>query len=53
MIQSTEKAEETKSDYMARNLTGHWTEARVSEPLRVESSLAALIARSVNSSVRR
>jgi hypothetical protein len=52
VIQLTVKVRVRRNGYVARNLTTHSTEARVSWPLIVELAIAGLNARSVNSSVR-
>ncbi|HEU0143437.1 MAG TPA: hypothetical protein VFQ47_01510 [Nitrososphaera sp.] len=52
MIESTMKAQTRQNGYVERNLTTHWTGARVSVYFIVELFVAALSARPVNSSVR-
>jgi hypothetical protein len=52
VIQFTAKAQETKNGDGGRNLTTHWTGARVSRSFIVELAVAALCARPVNSGVR-
>ena len=53
MLESALKTNERQNAYGGRNLTTHWTEARVSRSLIVNLSVPTLIARSVNSGVRR
>jgi hypothetical protein len=53
MIESNAAGWERQNGYDARNLTTHWTGARVSKPVIVELAIAVLNARPVNSGVRR
>jgi hypothetical protein len=52
MIKSTVRGQARQIGYVGRNLTTHWTEARVSRSFIVSLLVSALSARSVNSGVK-
>ncbi len=52
MVESALKAQVAQNGRVGRNLTTHWTGARVSNILIVELGVAVLCARPVNSGVR-